>query len=136
MTRHHWLALTFTVLVATLVPLGRAQAQSQTPPAPDISGTFTAAIDTQVGVFKYTYVFKAAGAKLTGTADNGQGSKSDLTAGKIDGKTVTFVENLKYMEMDIVVTYTGTIVSADEIKFSRQVGEFATEEFVAKRAKP
>ena len=38
------------------------------------------------------------------------------------------------MGMDIPVDYTGEIVSADEIKFTRQVGEFATEEFVAKRA--
>ena len=88
-----------------------------------------------MGTFNYTYVFKVEAGKLTGTADNAQGSKSELTAGKVDGKTVTFVENLKFMEMEIVVTYTGTIVSVDEIKFTRQVGEFATEELVAKRSK-
>jgi hypothetical protein len=37
--------------------------------------------------------------------------------------------------MDLPVSYVGQIVSADEIKFTRNVGEFATEELVAKRAK-
>ena len=37
--------------------------------------------------------------------------------------------------MEIKVTYTGTIVSADEIKFTRNVADFATEELVAKRVK-
>jgi hypothetical protein len=42
---------------------------------------------------------------------------------------------LKFEGMEIKIDYTGTIVSADEIKFSRQVGDFATEELVAKRSK-
>ena len=37
--------------------------------------------------------------------------------------------------MMIEVTYSGTVTSADEIKFSRDVGGFATEELVAKRVK-
>jgi hypothetical protein len=37
--------------------------------------------------------------------------------------------------MDIRITYTGTIASSDEIKFTRQVGDIATEELVAKRKK-
>jgi len=48
---------------------------------------------------------------------------------------VTFKETLTYMELSLEVTYTGQIVSADEIKFTRAVGEFATEELVAKRSK-
>jgi hypothetical protein len=48
---------------------------------------------------------------------------------------VSFVETFKYQGMDITITYTGKVVSADEIKFTRQVAEFATEELVAKRAK-
>ena len=126
-------------LIAVLLfvlPLTSNMMLAQAPTAPpDISGKWAAAIETQVGTFNYTYVFKVEAGKLTGTADNAQGSKSELTAGKVDGKTVTFVENLKFMEMEIVVTYTGTIVSVDEIKFTRNVGEFATEELVAKRSK-
>ena len=37
--------------------------------------------------------------------------------------------------MELKVSYTGKITSADEIKFTRNVGEFATEEIVAKRVK-
>jgi hypothetical protein len=37
--------------------------------------------------------------------------------------------------VEIKITYTGTIVSDDEIKFTRNVADFATEELVAKRAK-
>jgi len=34
----------------------------------------------------------------------------------------------------VAITYTGT-VAGDEIKFTRKVGDFATEELVAKRKK-
>ena len=48
---------------------------------------------------------------------------------------MTFVENLNYQGMDIRIVYSGKIVSADEIKFTRNVMDFATEELVAKRVK-
>ncbi len=37
--------------------------------------------------------------------------------------------------MDLTITYDGTVVSNDEIKFKRDVGGFVTEELVAKRVK-
>jgi hypothetical protein len=48
---------------------------------------------------------------------------------------VSFVEMLKFQDMEIRITYTGKIASSDEIRFTRQVGDFATEELVAKRAR-
>ena len=45
------------------------------------------------------------------------------------------VEMLKFQGNDIRIEYTGKIVSADEIKFTRKVADFATEELVAKRSK-
>jgi hypothetical protein len=63
------------------------------------------------------------------------GGKSEVREGRIEGSTVTFKETLTFMEMAIEIAYTGQIVSADEIRFKREVGEFATEELVAKRAK-
>jgi hypothetical protein len=48
---------------------------------------------------------------------------------------VTFIENLKIEGTDLRIDYKGKIVSADEIKFTRQVGDIATEELVAKRVK-
>ena len=61
--------------------------------------------------------------------------ESDVLDGKVDGDKVTFGEILKFEGMEIKITYTGTVVSADEIKFIRNVADFATEELVAKRVK-
>jgi hypothetical protein len=102
--------------------------------AADITGKWTASFDTQIGKQNYTYDFVAKDGTLTGKIVSDLGS-SDVIDGKIDGDKVTFVENLKFQDMDIKITYTGTVVSADEIKFTRQVADFATEELVAKRAK-
>ncbi len=119
-----------TLLVLAVFALSVAYCAS----TPDITGKWTATIDTPVGQMNYTYDFKVAGAKLTGTAKSNM-SESALENGKVDGDTVTFVENMKFQEMEMKVEYTGKIVSADEIKFTRKVGDFATEELVAKRAK-
>jgi hypothetical protein len=102
--------------------------------AADVTGTWTASFDTQIGKQNYTYEFKVSGNQLTGKAksDNGE---SELKNGKVDGDKVSFVETLSVMDMMIEVTYSGTVTSNDEIKFSRDVGGFATEELVAKRVK-
>ncbi len=102
--------------------------------AADITGTWTASFDTQIGKQSYTYEFVVKGNQLTGKAKSANG-ESAIAEGKVDNDTVTFVENLKFQGMDIRVVYTGKIVSADEIKFSRNVADFATEELVAKRSK-
>jgi hypothetical protein len=105
--------------------------------AADITGTWTTQFESQVGVQKYTFEFKVDGTKLTGRALSniaGADAKTEITEGKINGDEVTFVENLKYQEMELKITYKGKI-SGDEIKFSRTVGDAGGEEFVAKRAK-
>ncbi len=53
----------------------------------------------------------------------------------MDGDTVTFVETFNFQGNEIRITYAGKITSEDEIKFTRNVAEFATEELVAKRVK-
>ena len=100
----------------------------------DLSGTWKASFDTQVGKQDYTYTFVAAGDKLTGRMKSTNG-ESDVVEGKISGDTITFVENLNYQGQAIRITYTGKVVSADEIRFSRDVMGIAQEELVAKRAK-
>lgn len=101
--------------------------------AADLTGKWTASFDTQIGVQKYTYDIKVDGEKLTGTAKSEHG-ESSLTNGTVKGDEVTFTETLKYQGMEITVTYKGKI-AGDEIKFTRQVGDFASEDLVAKRAK-
>ena len=102
--------------------------------AADISGTWKASFDTQIGKQDYTYTFAVAAGKLTGKAKSANG-ESDLVEGKVDGDKVTFVENLNYQGNAVKITYTGMVVSADEIKFHRDVMGMAQEDLVAKRAK-
>ncbi len=105
--------------------------------AGDVSGKWTAQFDTQVGVQKYTFDLKAAGDKLTGSAAferMGDKGTAELKEGRIAGDKVFFVENLDFQGNQVRIEYTGT-VAGDEIKFTRKVGDFASEEFVARRVK-
>jgi hypothetical protein len=101
--------------------------------AGDFNGTWTAAIDTQIGVQNYTYTFTVAGEKLTGKAKSENGD-TEITEGVVKGDDISFVENLNYQGMPLKIVYKGKI-NGDEIKFSRNVAEIADEPFVAKRAK-
>ncbi len=118
-------------LVATGVALAPTVAIAADP-AEDISGTWAATFDSQVGEQSYTYTFSvAADGTLSGHSASNIG-ESDLT-GSVDGNTVTFVENLNYQGMDLAITYRGTIKSADEIEFSRDVAGQGGERFTATR---
>jgi hypothetical protein len=103
--------------------------------ATDIDGKWKAEFDTQIGVQKYVYELKLDGDKLTGKATFERGDQKgsvDLTEGKVAKDEVTFVEPLKFQDQEIRVVYKGKL-AGDEIKFTRAVGDFATEELVAKR---
>jgi len=101
--------------------------------AADFAGKWTAAIDTQIGVQNYTYEFKVDAGKLTGKAKS-QFGDVDLTEGTVNGDEIAFVENVSFEGQSLRIEYKGKI-SGDEIKFQRKVADFATEDFVAKRAK-
>ena len=102
--------------------------------AADVSGTWTASFDTQVGQQNYTYVFKVDGNKLTGTAKSNLG-EGTITNGTVNGDDIAFTENLNYQGMELMIAYRGKI-SGDEIKFTRTVAEgFDPENLVAKRSK-
>ena len=75
-----------------------------------------------------------SGSTLTGTASSENG-KTDITEGKVQGDAVTFVENLNFQGMPLRIVYTGKIVSDDQIDFTRNVADIATEKLVAKRVK-
>jgi hypothetical protein len=112
-----------------------APSTAATAPTTDVSGTWHADIDTQIGMQKYQFTFHVANGKLTGKANaevNDQKREADLQEGKVDGDTVTFVEMLKFQDNDLRIEYTGKI-HGDEISFKRKVGDFANEDFVAKR---
>ena len=114
------------LLVSTALPAGTA----------DLVGRWTAEFDSPIGVQKYVYDFKGSGDAVTGQAtyehSMGQGTV-ELENVKVDGDKVSFVEPLSVNGTNITVTYNGTL-SGNELKLTRDVGEFGTEHLTATRA--
>jgi enterochelin esterase-like enzyme len=105
--------------------------------AADISGQWRAEFDTQVGQQKYLFIFQVNEGKVAGKATaevGGQKREVEFKEAKLAGDTLTFVEMRKFQDNEVRIDYTGK-VSSNEIKFTRKVGDFATQEFVAQRAK-
>ena len=103
--------------------------------AADVTGTWMASFDTQVGMQKYTYTFKVEGNKLTGKAKSElANAETEITEGTVNGDDVSFVENLNFQDMPLRIVYKGKI-AGDEIKFTRTLLDMFTEELVAKRSK-
>jgi hypothetical protein len=100
---------------------------------PNLTGTWNTSFDSSVGKQTYVYTIKVDGGTLTGHAKSNLG-EGDIK-GTVSGNAVTWVETLNYQDMQLAITYTGQIVSADEIKFKRDVGGQGGEEFTATRAK-
>ena len=127
-----------TWMVRSMVALVFVAAIAVVARAADVSGTWTAEFDTQIGVQKYVFTFKVEGEKLTGEAvAERMGQKEGpiaLKDGTVKGDQIAFTEPLNFQGQEVTITYTGTI-AGDEIKFTRKVGDFATEELVAKRKK-
>ena len=102
--------------------------------AADVSGTWTASFDTQVGKQEYTYTLKVDGGVVTGTAKSNLIGDSTLSDGKVDGNKISFVEKGNYQGMPLQFNYKGEL-AGDEIHFKRELMGFPAEEFVAKRSK-
>ncbi|MEW6236657.1 MAG: alpha/beta hydrolase-fold protein [Candidatus Omnitrophota bacterium] len=103
--------------------------------AADISGVWKAEFDTQIGLQKYVFTFTQDGGKIIGKANSIIGDEkreTELQDIKMDGDAITFFETYSFQGNDLRIDYKGTL-AGDEIKFTRQVGEFATEELTAKR---
>ena len=105
--------------------------------ASDVTGTWKSDFDSQIGQQNYTFTLKQEGTKLTGKANSEAGDRkreAELKEGKVEGDAVSFVEMLTIQDNEIRISYAGKL-SADgnEIKFTREVGEFAKAEIVARR---
>ena len=104
--------------------------------AADLVGRWTTEFDSPIGVQKYVYEFKKSGDVLTGEAtferSIGNGT-APLQNVKIDGDKVSFDEPLSIDGNAITITYSGTLVG-DEMKLTRVVGSFGSEQLTAKRA--
>jgi hypothetical protein len=124
---------TITLAALTLALAGSAWSADTT-----VAGKWKGQFDSQIGLQKYTYVFKVDGNNLTGTATGEREMGTNtvaITEGKISTNGISFVEPLKFGDNELRIEYTGK-VSGDEIKFHRKVGDVAEEDFVAKRVSP
>ncbi len=104
----------------------------------DVTGAWKAEFETQIGLQKYTFTLKQDGAAVSGKASvDTNGEKRDVTfkEGKIEGDKLTLVELLSIQDKDVRVIFTGK-VAANEIKFTRQVGDLGSAEATAKRVAP
>ena len=101
----------------------------------NVSGTWKADIETPVGLYKYTWIIQQEGEKVTGKIlrlkDN-EKSEVAITEGTIKDETISFVEMLSLQDQEIKISYSGK-VSGNEMKLTRQVGDFATEQVTVKR---
>jgi hypothetical protein len=103
--------------------------------AAELAGRWTAEFESPIGVQKYVYVFKKTGDALSGEAtferSIGNGAVP-LQNVKVDGDKISFDEPLSIDGNNITISYTGTLVG-DELKLTRVVGDFGSEQLTAKR---
>lgn len=105
--------------------------------AADVTGTWKSEFDSQIGHQNYIFTFNQDGGKLTGKANSEAGDRkreAELKEGKVEGDTISFVELLSIPDREIRISYTGKLsANGNEIKFTREVGDFAKTEIVAQR---
>lgn len=103
--------------------------------AAEVDGQWRAAFDTQIGRQNYLFNFQMNDMKVTGKATaevDGQKREVEFKEVKLTGDTLTFMESFQFQDNSVRIDYTGKIAE-NEIAFTRKVGDFATEEFVAQR---
>ena len=102
--------------------------------AADVTGKWTYEMQGRNGAMTGTLNLKADGNTLTGTV-TGRGGETEISDGKIDGDTVSFIVIREFNGNKVTMKYTGT-VSAEGIKFKvESVGtDRPAREFTAKKA--
>ncbi len=101
----------------------------------DIAGQWRGEFDTQIGQQKYLFTFQVKEGDVTGKATAEVGDRKrevEFKETRLADDTITFVELFKFQDNEVRIDYTGKI-SDTGIKFTRKVGDFASEEFVAQR---
>jgi hypothetical protein len=88
--------------------------------AADISGNWKATAEGPNGTMERTFTFKVDGNKVTGESTSSMMGKSEISEGKIDGDTVTFILTGKFGDQEVKLNYKGKI-NGNEIKFTSQM---------------
>jgi hypothetical protein len=100
--------------------------------AADFNGKWTGDVTTPRGTQTLTFDFKVDGSVLTGKVTTPRGA-NDISNGKVDGDNISFDQVVNFNGNEFKLTYTGK-ADGDTIKFTRQMGDMGSSEFVAKRA--
>lgn len=120
-----------------------AQSVFQDRPAKDtqsnasVIGKWTGTVNTQIGDQAYVFTIEDHNGKIGGSAVmtlNGEKHTSKLSNVKLADGKVSFDELLNFQGNELPISYSGTLAD-NEMKLTRKVGEFATEEFTAKLTK-
>ena len=117
------------ILFLTLCVLTTAIAKDQS-----VTGEWQATWNTAIGTMNCHYTFKEDGNILTGKVIaemNENETETEIADGKIEGDNITYTW---IYNNDVKMVSTGK-VTGDEIKLTRQVGSYGTEEAVATRIK-
>lgn len=115
------------LLAIAALPLGALAA--------DVTGSWKAEFDTQIGVQKYTFTFAVNAGELEAKAKaetDGESRDVEFTGAKLDEDTITFVELRKIQDREIAINFTGK-VEDEGIQFTRKVGDFGSQQAVATR---
>jgi len=128
-TKHPKMKTPVILLTLAVLPLALIAA--------DITGTWKSEFDSQIGNQKYTFTFKQDGTKLSGKTSSEAGDRrreAELKEGKVEGDAISFVEMLRIQDNDVRISYAGKLsANGNEIKLTREVGEFGKQEIVARR---
>jgi hypothetical protein len=100
--------------------------------AADFNGKWTAQVETPRGTQTLTFNFKVDGSTLTGTVTTRRGDV-EIQNGKVDGDNISFDQVMNFNGNDFKISYSGKADGPDSIKFTRQFGDRAGTDFVAKR---
>ena len=100
--------------------------------AADFNGKWTGDVTTPRGTQTLTFDFKVDGTTLAGKITSPRGT-TDISNGKVDGDNISFDQVVNFNGNEFKITYTGK-AGGDTIKFTRQMGDMGSSEFVAKRA--
>jgi hypothetical protein len=80
----------------------------------DVTGTWNFSVDTGQGTGNPTFTFKQDGEKLTGKYSGIFGSAD--VSGTVKGDAIEFKLNVEYEGQKGEIVYTGSVVSATEMK--------------------
>lgn len=101
--------------------------------ATDLTGSWKGTADTPNGTLERTFKFRMEGSKLTGETDSQMLGISTINNGKVEGDSVTFTINAKFQDQEMALTYSGKIISANEVRFKVKGVSGMEIEYIVKR---